>query len=164
MVLLCILARVVGVSLQFLLPGTALAVQWLRLLTSTAEGEGSIFGVEIKIPHAVRCGAPQMVSASIVAWLSSSWVNLSLCHTGLGVHATAAGLHYNLISPVNQLFSGSSAWGGCPFHKHFPKRKEKSWESTSELPSVNLPFQWSHSNFSLIFAKWVSNLSWTVWP
>ena len=32
--------------------GTSLAVQWLRLHTSTAEGSGSILGWAIDIPHA----------------------------------------------------------------------------------------------------------------
>ena len=35
--------------------GTSLAVQWLRLLTSVAEGAGSIPGQETKILHAARC-------------------------------------------------------------------------------------------------------------
>ena len=34
------------------LGGTSLAVQWLRLCASTAEGAGSIPGLETKIPHA----------------------------------------------------------------------------------------------------------------
>ena len=39
------------------LGGTSLAVQWLRLCTSTAEGVGSIpGGGGIKIPHVARCG------------------------------------------------------------------------------------------------------------
>ena len=36
--------------------GTSLAVQWLILYTSTAEGAGSIPGPGTKIPHASWCG------------------------------------------------------------------------------------------------------------
>ena len=35
--------------------GTSLAVQWLRLCTSTAGGTGSIPGQGTKIPHAMQC-------------------------------------------------------------------------------------------------------------
>ena len=35
---------------------TSLAVQWLRLRTSTARGEDSILGQGVKIPFAVQCG------------------------------------------------------------------------------------------------------------
>ena len=35
--------------------GTSLAVQWLRLHTSTAGGVGSIPGQGIKIPRAAQC-------------------------------------------------------------------------------------------------------------
>ena len=35
-------------------PGSSLAVQWLRLCTSSAGGEGSIPGYGTKIPHAVQ--------------------------------------------------------------------------------------------------------------
>ena len=126
MVLLCILARLVEVSLQFLPPGSALAVQWWSCLTSTAGVEGSSFGVEVKIPHAAGCGAPQIASASIVTWPSSSHVYLWLCHIGLGVRATAVCLHYNLTAPVTQLFSGSSTWGGCLFTSTSQKEKQRA--------------------------------------
>ena len=36
--------------------GTSLAVQWLGLSTSTAQGAGSIPGQGTKIPQAVWCG------------------------------------------------------------------------------------------------------------
>ena len=36
--------------------GTSLAVQWLRLCTSTAGGMGLIPGQGTKIPHAAPCG------------------------------------------------------------------------------------------------------------
>ena len=36
--------------------GTSLAVQWLKLRTSTAGGMGSIPGQGTKISHAARCG------------------------------------------------------------------------------------------------------------
>ena len=38
------------------LPGTSLAVQWLRLCASTAGGMGSIPGWGTKIPHAAQYG------------------------------------------------------------------------------------------------------------
>ena len=39
-----------------ILYGSSLAVQWLRLHTSTAEGTGSIPGQETRIPHASWLG------------------------------------------------------------------------------------------------------------
>ena len=36
-------------------PGTSLAVQWLRLQSSTTEGAGSIPGWRTKILHAAQC-------------------------------------------------------------------------------------------------------------
>ena len=36
--------------------GTSLAVQWVRIIASTAGGMGSIPGRGTKIPHAARCG------------------------------------------------------------------------------------------------------------
>ena len=36
--------------------GTSLAVQWLRLFASTAQGMGLIPGQRTKIPHATKCG------------------------------------------------------------------------------------------------------------
>ena len=127
-VLLCILARLVDASLQFLPLGTALAVQWWRLLTSKAGVEVSIFGVEVKIPHATRCVAPKIVSAQIGFLFP---VCTYLWSHRIRGPCTAVWLHYNLTSPVNQLFGGSSPWGGCPFHWSFPKRREKYWKSTS---------------------------------
>ena len=44
-----------SVRLRVLLPGTSLAVQWLRIHASTAEGAGSVPGWGTKIPHAT-CG------------------------------------------------------------------------------------------------------------
>ena len=42
-------------DLKNLTSGTSLAVQWLRLCTSTAGDPGSIPGRGTKIPHATRC-------------------------------------------------------------------------------------------------------------
>ena len=42
-------------ELKIYVHGTSLAVQWLRLHTSTAAGMGSILGQGTKIPHAVWC-------------------------------------------------------------------------------------------------------------
>ena len=39
-------------------PGTSLTVQWLGLLTFTAEGPGSIPGRGTKIPQATWCASP----------------------------------------------------------------------------------------------------------
>ena len=44
-----------SVLLNVLTFGTSLAVQWLKLCTSTAGGMGSIPGWETKILHAVQC-------------------------------------------------------------------------------------------------------------
>ena len=46
--------------LKKLFQGTSLAVQWLRLRTSTAGGTGLIPGRGTKIPHAVRCGQKKL--------------------------------------------------------------------------------------------------------
>ena len=96
--------------------------------------EGSSFGVEVKSPHAAGCGAPQIASACIVTWPSSSCVCLSLCHIGLGVGATAVWLHYDLTSPVNRLFSGSSPWGGCPFTSTSQKEKRRAERACPSYP------------------------------
>ena len=43
------------------MPGTSLAVQWLRLCPSSAGGMGSIPVKGAKIPHAVWCGKKKKV-------------------------------------------------------------------------------------------------------
>ena len=45
--------------------GTSLAVQWLRLCTSTAGGTGSIPGQGTKIPHAMQCNQKKEKGAMI---------------------------------------------------------------------------------------------------
>ena len=45
--------------------GTSLAVQWLRLCTSTAGGTGSIPGQGNKIPHAMQCNQKKKKVAMI---------------------------------------------------------------------------------------------------
>ena len=53
-------------SYQRVLPGTSLAVQWLRLHASTAEGEGSIPGWGTKIPHAAQCSQNKQTKYLII--------------------------------------------------------------------------------------------------
>ena len=47
---------------------TSLAVQWLGLCTSTAEGMGSIPGQGTEIPHAVQCGQEKKIKKNTMRY------------------------------------------------------------------------------------------------
>ena len=49
--------------------GTFLAVQWLRLCTSTAGGTGSIPGQRTKIPHAMQCNQKKKKKVAMINML-----------------------------------------------------------------------------------------------
>ena len=49
--------------------GTSLAVQWLRLCTSTAGGTGSIPGQGTKIPHAMQCNQKKKKKVAMINML-----------------------------------------------------------------------------------------------
>ena len=50
------------------MPGTSLAVQWLRLLTSPAGGTGLIPGQGTKIPHAAWHGGKKKKKVALGLW------------------------------------------------------------------------------------------------
>ena len=89
--------------------GTSLAVQWLRVCASNAQGGGSIPGLGIKIPHAAQCSqrkrkSTRMYSQSLTLCQSGClWIAITYLYEGHHPRIPITSLKLPLCGP------------GCPF-------------------------------------------------